>query len=463
MARKKAETPQETKAPIARRGTSALVKSEAASKTLKGFCELKLDKHVVPLTKKHINAVWPVVPVGNIKFEYLLGGGFDADGNNRCPGFPRGRITNLYGSAASGKTSISLQSAAAVIAQGGTVLYLDFEHALDVRYAARLGVPIHDSKRFMLVQPDHLEEGIAMICTAANMQMDLIIVDSVGAAMPKAVWEEGLKSIAEGGSRALGLLARTWGQYLPLICNYLKRGGSAMIAIAQQRENISPMAKTKTVVGGNAWKYYAAMRIDMQAANKITGTVVDPLTNKSVKAMLGRHIQVRVDKSKVSHTSGAAADIECVPDLGFDPVRAVFDVAVSHGIVKQSGAWFTWNHPTRGEIRFQGKQGLLTAIRAESQLKAQLETAVRPRLRGVEEASLLPLEESPEDTALYEVSDGSGYLGEEEDAEDMVTLEANMKAKGVLEVDEAEEAEASEGESEESEESEESYDEQGED
>jgi len=385
----------------------------AAERTLRAIAQVRgdLGKQQVQLSRKHLKAVWPYISPGNVKLEYILGGAFDAKGMNSCPGYPRGRITNIYGKEHCGKTSLCLHAAAETCARGGCVCYIDYEHVLDIRYAAKLGVPVHDPSKFLLFQPETLEQGIGLVCMAATNKMDLVVLDSVGAAVPKSAFEVSIEEMVKAENKALGLQARVWSSAIPMILHYLNSGGTAMLAVAQQRDNIS--AKGSTVVGGNAWKYYSAVRIEMRQISQIKGSRYNPMTHKmDSEAILGSLVSIKVKKAKLSGTSNYEAVIECLPDVGFDPFRVCVDLAVAHGIVKKAGSWYSWEHAKHGEIKQQGLQGFITALRGIPGIQEELDTVIRPFLRS-RDVSPSSEDEEPD----YHDEEGAfveGALGEED-------------------------------------------------
>ena len=386
-------------------------KETAATRALASLGKVRggLDKHQVQLDRRHLTAVWPHIPPGNIKFEYILGGPFDKKGRNACPGYPRGRVTNVYGAEHCGKTTLSLHAAAETCAAGGCVGYIDYEHALDIRYAAKLGVPVHDQSQFLLFQPETLEQGVAIVVGLACQKMDLIVLDSVGAAIPKTAFELSIEDIMKAESKALGLQARAWSGSIPLMLYHLKMGGTAMIAIAQQRDSISPMQKSKTVQGGNAWKYYSSVRLEMRQVSQIKGSRYNPLTHKVEKeAVVGTNVLVKVKKAKISGTSNYEAVVECIPNMGFDPFRASVDLAIVHGIIHQSGSWYTWDHPKQGEIRHQGRQKFSDELYKIPGVHRELDKLIRPHM-SAQDVSPTGEDEEPD----YHDEEGSFIEGEE--------------------------------------------------
>lgn len=156
---------------------------------------LKTDSFLVNLTPDSYRLSLPHVATGLFVIDYLIGGEPNAQGVAPCPGLPRGKITQVWGAESSGKSTLAQTAAATVCANGGTCLYVDFENAIVPDYAATLGVPVDDPSRFQLVQPTSLEDGLKLIKIYTLAGVDLIIIDSVGAAVPSAVVERSIKDM----------------------------------------------------------------------------------------------------------------------------------------------------------------------------------------------------------------------------------------------------------------------------
>jgi recombination protein RecA len=360
--------------------------------------------HFVPLDKRSLKDAWPHVSTGNIRFDYLIGGKFDAKGQNACPGVPRRGITNVYGPEHCGKTSFCLHIAAEVCRQGGCVAYIDYEHVLDVRYAASLGVPVSDVDRFALFQPETLEQGVAAILAMASEGVDLIVLDSVGAAMPREVFDLSVEDITAGErpGQGIGLLARRWSELLPKIQHRLAQGQTALLAVSQTRSSIN--STQNAVQGGNGWKFFSMVRIELRNMGYIyDNQFYNALDRKKEKGKSGAKVKASIKKSKISPTYGWEVELELIPGRGFDPLRAAMTVAASHGIIEKRGSHYYWTRRDGTEIHGNGKESFMQLLYAAKGALQELNILVRPHLRSQGSLSV-PDEDEDEE---FEGDDGS--------------------------------------------------------
>lgn len=356
----------------------AEVKSTALTEVRKYLTKFKGGKlnHIVEYSPSMLAEPWPSIPIGNIKIEYVIGGPYDENGLNRCGGFPRKAVSQVYGKEHCGKTSLCLHAAAHVAAAGGTCMYIDYENILDMRYARHLGVPV-GTDSFMLVQPDTLEEGVATAKAAIKMGVDLIVFDSVGAAIPQSqnVTED---EIAQGKNGSLGQVARAWSLLLPVLQADLKNHNAALVGISQTRAAMNSMKPS--VQGGNAWKFAAALRVSMKPVGSTKGKIYDSTSNKTVEVKASRTIRVTIDKNKISGTSHWETEVEVIPFRGFDPLTAAVDVLLAHKVIRQSGAWYSMDRNGE-ELRFQGKANMMDALRQIPGILDELNRLAKPLLK----------------------------------------------------------------------------------
>ena len=342
------------------------------------------DDSFVEVNEGRLKKSIPHLPTGSIVADFLIGGRVNRFGVMPCPGLPRGRIVNLYGMESAGKTTLALTASATTIAKGGTVCFIDWEHAIDLAYATTIGVPVQDPKKFMLVQPDSLEKGIKVLWAMAKAGVTLIIVDSVSAGIPEAVMSQELadKGGTGGGGGGLGNVARIWSQFLPQLQTVITRTGSCVIGISQLRDkiNMSGYGDKTTTAGGNAWKFYSALRLRLKRVKSLKETAYDPRKHQKVNAASGAVVRLKIDKCKVAGSQGLEDDFYIRFGEGIDDVRSVIDTASSHGVVKKGGAWYTWERKDGTEIRGQGmsafKEEMLGADGAWAELYKATMTAM---------------------------------------------------------------------------------------
>ena len=375
----------------------------AAAKAVAGA--LKED-HVVSLDPNSLKESRPHISTGSVALDYLIGGKENEHGVRPCPGIPKGNITNLYGLAGAGKTTIALQTAAQTCAEGGTCVYIDWEHEVDHRYAATLGVPVSDPSKFLLIQPDTLEAGLRYIFTMTEAGVDLIVIDSVGAAVPKAVFEKN-----DDGPTPVGLNARLWSTYLPKIKSKIKTSETAIIGISQLRESIGGMSfagPKKIPQGGKAWTFYSTLQIMLRVVGKEKGKEWDGMQGKAVETVLGTAVRAKLDKCKVSDSAHKEVDFYLMSGEGVDNVRTVLELGVKTGIVTKKGSWFSWAG-SDGEIRGQGLNAFKDMLTDNH--VSQIFTQVKPFLADPKKAKK---EEAPslEELANLVDDDDDDLLGD---------------------------------------------------
>lgn len=298
----------------------------------------------------------PHISTGSLVLDYLIGGKPNSKGIAPCPGVPKGKLTNVYGAESSGKTTFCLTVAAQVCAAGGTVMFIDWEHALDLNYAESLGVPVADGSRFSLAQPATLDEGLRILQLCAQAGVDLVILDSVSAGVPAATVN---KSLSEVGQQArVGLVAAMWAQTLPTIVGLAKKSGCTILGISQLRQKIATgpgagRGETTTVSGGNAWKFYSSLRIRFTKIQSEKSKVYSAVLHKVEEQVTTNIILAKIEKCKVAPSAHNVANFFIRFGAGIDDVRSAVDIASRHGIVRKKGAWFEWDRP-QGQIRGNG-------------------------------------------------------------------------------------------------------------
>ena len=307
----------------------------------------------------------PHLPTGSFIIDHLIGGIPNRYGVLPCPGFPRARLINLYGAESSGKTTMALTVCAETCRRGGTVLYIDWEHAIDIPYAKILGVPIDDPDSFLLVQPETLEKGLGYLWAMAKAGVDLIVIDSVAAGSTTAQWEQ---TIAEKGEIGrVGAKAAKWSEYLPQLKALISRTNTCVVGISQLRAKIDTGfhkggGETTQAQGGMAWKFYSEVRLGLKKIKTEKGKRYDAITHTTEDVPTGNVVIAKIDKCKVSASQGREAQFYLVYGEGIDDVRSMLEMASSRGVIKKSGSWYAWERKDGTSIRAQGVDTLKVEI-----------------------------------------------------------------------------------------------------
>ncbi|KYP12127.1 MAG: DNA recombination/repair protein RecA [Limnobacter sp. CACIAM 66H1] len=282
-------------------------------------------------------------------------------------GLPRGRVVEIYGPESSGKTTLTLQVIAEMQKLGGTCAFIDAEHALDVQYAAKLGVNLPD---LLISQPDTGEQALEIVdALVRSGSVDLVIVDSVAALTPKAEIE------GDMGDSLPGLQARLMSQALRKLTANIKRTNCLVIFINQIRMKIGVMfGSPETTTGGNALKFYSSVRLDIRRIGSI----------KKGEEVIGSETRVKVVKNKVSPPF-KQAEFDILYGQGTSREGEIVDLGVLHGFVDKAGAWYSYN----GEKIGQGKDNARDFLKANPAMSAEIENKIREKLgvRLLEEAS----------------------------------------------------------------------------
>ena len=271
-----------------------------------------------------------VIPTGAINLDAAIGIG----------GIPRGRITEIYGPESSGKTTLTLHLAANVQKMGGVAAYVDAEHALDIDYAKKLGV---DVENLLVSQPDTGEQALEIVdILVRSGAVDLIVIDSVAALVPKAEIE------GEMGDSHMGLQARLMSQALRKLAGAINKSHCAVVFINQLREKIGVMfGNPETTTGGKALKFYASLRLDIRR--------VGPVKEREV--VIGNHVRVKVVKNKVAPPF-KQAEFDVMFDEGISHSSLVVDIASEANIIQKSGAWYSYGDQRIGQGRENAKMFL---------------------------------------------------------------------------------------------------------
>lgn len=284
------------------------------------------------------------IPTGALSLDLALGGGI-----------PKGRVVEIYGPESSGKTTLTLHAIAEIQRQGGTAAFIDAEHALDPAYAKRIGV---DVENLLLSQPDNGEQALEIVETLVRSNaVDLIVVDSVAALVPRAEIE------GDMGDSLPGLQARLMSQALRKLTGVINKSKATVIFINQIRMKIGVMfGNPETTTGGNALKFYASVRMDIRRIAQI----------KQGDAVVGNRTRVKVVKNKIAPPF-REAEFDIMYNKGISTSGDVLDLAANRDVVEKSGAWYAYN----GEKIGQGREAAKAFLDENPKLLKELEAKVR--------------------------------------------------------------------------------------
>jgi recombination protein RecA len=306
-----------------------------------------------------------VIPTGSIALDVALGIG----------GLPRGRVVEIYGPEASGKTTVALHSVASVQRAGGIAAFIDAEHALDPVYAQKLGVNLDD---LYVSQPDTGEQALEIADTLVRSgAIDLIVIDSVAALTPKAEIE------GEMGDSHVGLQARLMSQALRKMTGALSNTNTTAIFINQLREKIGVMfGSPETTTGGKALKFYSSVRLDVRRIE----------TLKDGTEPVGSRTRVKVVKNKVAPPF-KQAEFDILYGLGISREGGLIDMGVDQGFVRKAGAWYTYD----GDQLGQGKENARAFLRDNPDLADEIEKRIKEKL------GIGPQVDAPADAPVIDV------------------------------------------------------------
>ena len=306
-----------------------------------------------------------VVPTGSLSLDIALGLG----------GLPKGRIIEIYGPESSGKTTVALHAVAEVQKRGGIAGFIDAEHALDPVYARNIGVDIDN---LYISQPDNGEQALEITETMVRSgAIDIVIVDSVAALVPKAEID------GDMGDSHVGLQARLMSQALRKLTAAISRSNCIVIFINQLREKVGVMfGNPETTTGGRALKFYSSVRLDMRRVESL----------KLAGEVIGNHTRIKVVKNKIAPPF-KEAEFDIMFGKGISKEGDVLDLAVNLNIIVKAGAWFSYNDAKIG----QGRENAKIYLSQHPDIMAEVENKVRAHYN-------LPLKDA-EPTALAESGD----------------------------------------------------------
>ncbi len=286
------------------------------------------------------------IPTGALSLDLALGGGI-----------PKGRVVEVYGPESSGKTTLTLHAIAEIQKKGGTAAFIDAEHALDPAYAQRIGV---DTANLLLSQPDNGEQALEIVETLVRSNaVDLIVVDSVAALVPRAEIE------GDMGDSHMGLQARLMSQALRKLTGVISRSHATVIFINQIRMKIGVMfGNPETTTGGNALKFYASVRMDIRRIAQI----------KQGDEIIGNRTRVKVVKNKIAPPF-RQAEFDIMYNQGISTAGDILDLATERDIVEKSGAWFAYNNEKIGQGREATKKYLVDNPKVLDEIAKKVKTA----------------------------------------------------------------------------------------
>ena len=292
-----------------------------------------------------------VIPTGALSVDLALGVG----------GVPRGRVVEIFGPESSGKTTLMLHVIANAQKAGGLAAFIDAEHALDPGYAKKLGVNLDE---LLVSQPDSGEEALSICETLARSNaLDVIVIDSVAALVPKAELE------GEMGMATMGMQARLMSQALRKLTAILAKSKTTCIFTNQLREKVGIMfGNPETTPGGKALKFYASIRIDIRRRDTL---------KDAAGVAVGNAVKVKIVKNKVAPPF-AEAEFEIIYDHGINKEGSIIEVGITHGVVDKKGAWLQFE----GELIGQGKDAARQALADKPELAQKIIAAIMAKRNG---------------------------------------------------------------------------------
>ncbi len=289
------------------------------------------------------------IPTGSLGLDVILGVG----------GVPKGRIVEIFGPESSGKTTLALEIIGQCQRMGGTAAFIDAEHALDPKYAEKLGVNL---KELLVSQPDSGEQAleIAEVLTRSG-GLDMFVVDSVAALVPRAEIE------GEMGDAFVGVQARLMSQALRKLAGVIQKSHTCAIFTNQIRHKIGVMfGNPETTPGGLALKFYATVRLDIRRTAAL----------KKGEQVIGSRTKVRVVKNKIAPPF-RETEFDIIYGEGISRMGELVDIGVEHGVIDKSGAWFTYGNTKIG----QGREAAIEFLKGHKDVAAKIETALREKLK----------------------------------------------------------------------------------
>ncbi len=307
---------------------------------------------VMKLSDERVTDI-PAISTGSLGLDVALGIG----------GIPRGRVTEIYGPESSGKTTLTMHCIAEAQKKGGLAAFIDAEHAFDKSYAEKLGI---DTEQLLISQPDNGEQALEIAeHLIRSGAIDIIVIDSVAALVPKAELE------GEMGESKMGLQARLMSQALRKLTGTISKTGCACVFINQLREKIGVMfGNPETTTGGNALKFYSSVRLDIRRIGQIKEAADD---------VVGNRVKVKVVKNKVAPPF-KVIEFDIMYGRGISKSGEIVDIGVELNVIQKSGSWFSYNGNKLG----QGRDAVKQLIEDNPELSDELEKKIKEKLMSGE-------------------------------------------------------------------------------
>jgi recombination protein RecA len=345
----------------------------------------------------------PHIPTGIVQIDTLLGGELTEDKKSLiCPGLPRGRIGELYGAESSGKTTLALKFIAQVQKAGGTAIFLDYEHALDQRYAKSIGVNLDE---LLIYQPETFEDGLKIIYMAAKQNVDLVVTDSVSAMVTAEEMERKIDKAAKVGSLA-GAMAR----WLPKMVQWLDKSSTVLLYINQVRALIAAGShETENTSGGKALKFFCSFRLKTTRIRSDFVERKDPITLKKKRFPYGNVTSVKCVKNKMVGHQNHTAEIFIRYGTGVDEYLSLVESAIPRKIITQSGSKYKW-----GSQEFSGKEKVRKFLVENPKAFEEIRAAV---MKALMEEAPVPAQGDDEIEDSEIMSDFSKEFGDDDFAD----------------------------------------------
>jgi recombination protein RecA len=342
---------------------AAVAEAKSADPKISAARQRDLDAAISSITKAYGDG--SIMRLGDARsktgIEFIPTGALSVDLALGVGGVPRGRVVEIFGPESSGKTTLMLHVIANAQKAGGLAAFIDAEHALDPGYAKKLGVNLDE---LLVSQPDSGEEALTICETLARSNaLDVIVIDSVAALVPKAELE------GEMGMATMGMQARLMSQALRKLTAVLAKSKTTCIFTNQLREKVGVMfGNPETTPGGKALKFYASIRIDIRRRDTL---------KDAAGLAVGNAVKVKIVKNKVAPPF-AEAEFEIIYNHGINKEGSILEVGIAHGVVDKKGAWLQFE----GELIGQGKDAARQALVEKPELAAKIVAAIMAKRNG---------------------------------------------------------------------------------